>query len=117
MAVPVAPAAGAGIEGIAGLGLVLAFVVCLALRNVWKATIGWVLYLIADLFDRLSFTILHTTVGVPKAVVHALRAASDNVASALGYLALRSENGVAGSALSREDGEYINHPRLQSQSS
>lgn len=94
MAAPAAPAAGAGIEAIAAFGLILSFAVCWALRQVWVATLGWLMHKLADLIDFSISIPIKGSIRPLEGAANAIRAASDNVSNALGYLALKSENGA-----------------------
>ena len=94
MAAPAAPAAGAGVEAIAGLFLILAYVVLIAVHRAWISTLGWLMHKIADLIDFGIAIPLKGTVHPLRSAANAIRAASDNVATAIGSLALRSENGA-----------------------
>jgi hypothetical protein len=94
MAIPAAPAAGAGIEALAGLFAILAFVVLLGLQQTWRATIGWLFLKLADLLDAVSFSVAHITVAPFGFAANALRAASHNVYAALGYAAIHVERGA-----------------------
>lgn len=92
MAAPAVPAAGAGVEAIAGLFLFVAFLLLIGLQQTWRATVGWIFHKLADLLDSVSFTVVHVSVTPFGFVAHALRAASDNVYAALGFAALQLEH-------------------------
>lgn len=91
MAAPAAPAAGAGVEALAGLLLIVGFVVLLGMQQAWRATIGWLFHKLADLID-IDIGLPHLPSIHPFGfAAHALRAASDNVYAALGAAALALE--------------------------
>ncbi len=94
MAAPAAPAAGAAVEGIAGLFLLLSFVVFTGLHRGWLATIGWLMHKIADWIDFTISLPFGKSIRPFENAASAIRKASDNVGHAFGYLALKSENGA-----------------------
>jgi len=85
-----APAAGAGIEALGALLLIAGFLVLIGLQGAWKTTIGWLFHTLADLLDNISIAKIKPF----GFVAGALRAAADNVYTALGYAALKMENGA-----------------------
>lgn len=94
MGIGAAPAGGAAVEGLGGLLLFVGFLVLLGLQKSWRTTIGWLFREVADWID-IDIGIPHLGSIHPfSAAADALRAADHNVYAALGYSALKLENGA-----------------------
>jgi hypothetical protein len=95
-AVPIAPFALDAVLGIATLGMVLVFIVCLGLREGWDHTLGYGLRWLANQLEGFGkFSVLSVTIDVFGPLADVFRSVDRQISHALAVAALNTENAAA----------------------